>query len=190
MSDNPIPEPEFSRPIETDQLKHGTSEKKLRANSDECDALKMRFSIDDLKQFSAQVQLQRSGSGKRLKVNVSGHLEALLTQTCVVTLEPFVSQVKTEFNILFENNVVERDDHWDLDLKDEDPPEPIIDGVIDLGELVAQCLSLEIEQHPKKPGIESDLAAVKQTNRSAQDEDPATKNPFEVLKNLKFDPKE
>lgn len=190
MSENHIPAPEFSRPQEAEQLKHGTSEKKLEANRIECDALRDRLSIDALKQLSAHLQLRRRGSGKRLKVNISGHLDAVIVQTCVVTLDQFETRVHSEFDTLFDENAVELDDHLDLELNDEDPPEPIIDGIIDLGELVAQCLSLEIDPHPRKPGRETDSTAVDQANRMQSDEDPTAPNPFAVLKNLKFDPKE
>ena len=182
--------PEFSRPIETESLSHGTTEKKLEASREECEALKERFSIDKLKQLSAILQLARTGSGKRLKVTVSGHLNATLSQTCVVTLEPFETEISTEFQTLFDVGATETDENWDLDLQDDDPPEPIVDGLIDLGELIAQSLSLEINQHPRKPGLDNNSTDIDQANHSTESNENQNQNPFAVLKNMKFDPQD
>ncbi len=40
--------------------------------------------------------------------------------------------------------------------EDEDPPDPIIDGKIDLGALAGEFLALVIDPYPKKPGVSFD----------------------------------
>ena len=46
-------------------------------------------------------------------------------------------------------------DEISLDI-DHDPPEPIEAGAIDIGELVAQYLSLALDPHPRAPGASLD----------------------------------
>lgn len=183
-------EPEFSRPIEADGLKHGTTEKRVKATAAECEALQARFGIDALSHLSGTLTLARKGSGERLKVRVAGTFKATVTQTCVVTLDPFEVQIEAEIETVFENDEEATDENWDLSLEDDDPPEPIVNGIIDLGELIAQSLSLEISQHPRKPGVESPLKTLVSANRKDESDESEKENPFAVLQNLKFDPKQ
>ncbi len=181
---------EFPRPIEADALKHGVTEKRLEATAEERKALQKRFAIDALSHLSGTLTLSRKGSGERLQVAVNGKFKASLTQTCVVTLEPFDVEIEADIESLFKNSDGEQDENWDLTLEDEDPPETIVDGIIDLGELVAQSLSLEISLHPRKPGAESPLDTLKTANRIDGVDDSGRENPFAVLQKLKFDPKQ
>jgi hypothetical protein len=72
----------------------------------------------------------------------------------------------------------------DADIESEseipDPPEPIINGVIDLGRLATDALLLGVDPYPRKPGavFEPQVAA-------ANPED----HPFAALKALKSDGK-
>ncbi len=43
----------------------------------------------------------------------------------------------------------------ELDLADEDPPELIEDGRIDLGAVAAEFLALGLDPYPRKPGVSS-----------------------------------
>ena len=38
----------------------------------------------------------------------------------------------------------------------EDPPDPIVDGKIDLGALAAEFLALGLDPYPRKPGVAFD----------------------------------
>ena len=41
-----------------------------------------------------------------------------------------------------------------LNLDDDDEPDPIVDGKIDLGALAAEFLALGLDPYPRKPGAE------------------------------------
>jgi uncharacterized metal-binding protein YceD (DUF177 family) len=82
-------------------------------------------------------------------VRLSADLDAAVTQTCVVTLEPVAADVADRFSLLF--GAVE--DEIDIALDSEaETVEPLADGVIDLGEVVAQQLSLVLDPYPRAPG--------------------------------------
>lgn len=191
-SDSKMSNPEFSRPIEAESLLHGLSTQTLKATTAECDALKERLGIDALHHLSATLNFKRNSSGQRMKVRVDGHFKAEISQTCVVTLEPFTSKIEGTIETLYDASAAQQDDNQDLDvdLQDSDPPEPLIDGIIDLGELVAQSLSLEIDSHPRKPGAEADLTLVEQLNRGHMEDDVKSTHPFAALQNLKIEPKD
>ncbi len=180
---------EFSRSVEAESLVHGESKKTFTATAEECEALQRRFSIERLADLSAALTITRRGSGKRMKITVRGQLHARIEQICVVSLEPFESQIKIDIDCVFDSQAMENQETFDLDLQDEDPAEPLIEGLIDFGELIAQSLSLEIAPHPKKPGSESAQVALDRANPIDDPEAISAENPFAILKNMKITPK-
>jgi uncharacterized metal-binding protein YceD (DUF177 family) len=85
-------------------------------------------------------------------------LEARVVQSCVVTLEPVVADVADSFTLYYAEEVVPPGHAVDLPIEDEDWPEPIEDGRIDVGEAVAQQLALALDPYPRAPGARLDPA--------------------------------
>jgi len=169
------PESEFSRPFPVDRLGSAEAVETIEASPEERARLAERFGLVSLDHFAALVKLQRREGGL---IRVSGRLEADVVQTCVVTLEEFPSHVEDSFSADFtEAAAAESDPEADFDV-DYESPEPIRGGVIDIGELTAQFLSLALDPHPRAPG-----AAI---GKAWSDEDKAAApSPFAVLEKLK-----
>jgi len=166
--------PEFSRPFVIDRLGFGAVTETLRANPEERVRLAKRMGLVSLDGFAATVRLQRDlNTGF---IHVSGRLEGDVVQTCILTLAAFPTHVEDSFETEFSSDAAEIGDEITLDMENE-PPEPIIDGVIDLGELVSQYLSLALDPYPRAPGAALDPSWV-ETDRQAT-------SPFAALKNLK-----
>ncbi|CAL78162.1 conserved hypothetical protein [Bradyrhizobium sp. ORS 278] len=116
------------------------------------------------------------------KVHVEGRVRARISQTCVVTLEPIETEIDEPIDQLFAPpeaipelaEFVEDDPNSEVDTAD--PPEPIINGQIDLGRLAADALFLGIDPYPRKPG-----AVFEQPAAAADPED----HPFAALKALR-----
>ena len=174
MNDNEQQKPEFSRPFNTERLQMDPREEKITANADECAKLAARFGLLGLAKLTALVTLERMPDDPAL-VMVSGHLDADVTQPCVVTLEPVPETVAEDFETVFAPPAyVERwlKEHPDDDL---DAPETLDRGWLDLGEIVAQYLALGLNPYPRKPGLEY-------IDQSEPEDKP---NPFAVLASLK-----
>jgi hypothetical protein len=114
--------------------------------------------------------------------NVSGTLRAKITQICIVSLEPFETDVFEEIDVDFappsaavlaaaNGGAVP----GGLAASDRDPPDPITDGMIDVGALAAEFLALGLDPYPKKPDVEFEPV----TFPPEKDE-----RPFDVLKKL------
>jgi uncharacterized metal-binding protein YceD (DUF177 family) len=93
------------------------------------------------------------------RVHVTGHVTARIGQTCVVTLDPIESDIDEEVDLIFAP--VEQIPEIKEELADEtggdeselaEPPEPIVNGIIDLGRLATDVLYLAIDPYPRKPG--------------------------------------
>lgn len=145
--------PEFSRPIALDRI--GLKEKayEIEANEAECAALAARLGVPAVKNLVATIRLRLTGGGKI--VRLSGHIRSELTQICVVTLEPMGSVVEEDFSRLY--SVDAGDEMAEVVIEvDEDTPDPVEDGHIDMGDAAAEHLALAMDPFPRSPGAAFD----------------------------------
>lgn len=149
-----LPDPEFSRPHPVERLPGEGRVVKIEADADECRALARRFDLDSLDRLRAEVRLKPFAGGEL--VRVTGTLWAHVTQTCGITLAPVDSDLAGDFDLSFTFAPPEGPAGGEIDLDAEaaDPPEPIENGRIDVGELVAEQLALLINPFPRAPGAE------------------------------------
>lgn len=163
-------QPEFSRKLDCQTLGAGSERHDIEANADERAALARRFGVERLDTLSARLTVSALGGGR---VRLEGRLGARVVQNCVVTLAPVEASVEEDFIVLYgpeaspdEGPKIE----VDLPLDDQNWPEPMSDGVIDLGEAVAQHLSLALDPYPRAPGAEFESGR-----------EPEKNNPFKAL---------
>ena len=134
--------PEFSRPLLVDRVPRKGSHEHFQAYPAECAKLAKRFSIHALRKLSARLLLVPWRGGG---IKVTGTVEAEVEQMSVVSLEVFATQNKFEVERYF-LPASKIDDNI------EDDADPITNGEIDLGEIVAETLSLELDPYPRRPG--------------------------------------
>ncbi|CAH1661370.1 conserved hypothetical protein [Hyphomicrobiales bacterium] len=182
------------------------------ATPEELVALAGSFGLPAIHRLDASFRL--SGTPKRIKVR--GEVRARIEQICVVTLEPFASDVAEPIEVDFAAEPSRRAleerrlDDWDgevsrsrggrrgsepesrsaeMRLSDADPPDEIVDGAIDLGQLAAEFLALGVDPYPRKPGAvfqsddeEGDGAPARKDGNSEQVDKPS---PFAALSRLR-----
>jgi len=143
------PAPEFCRLISVARLSVNGIEEKLDAKPEERMALARRFDLIELPVLKAQLDVQ---PGPQQTVKVTGKIIADVVQRCVVTLEPIANHFDLDINITF----IPQEQHH------EGAGEPLVDdledevelfsaGKIDLGEMVAQQLGINLDPYPRKP---------------------------------------
>jgi uncharacterized metal-binding protein YceD (DUF177 family) len=133
-----------------------------------------------LDRLTADLHLKRTGAGV---IRVSGHLEANVTQACIISLAPVPNVLVVDFEMFFAEDVGATEADLTLSYDQDDPPEPVTGGQIDLGEAVAEQLGLNLDPYPRAAGAKlsgSWTAAVVDT----ADEAPK-RNPFAALQALK-----
>ncbi len=108
--------------------------------------------VNEVIALSATFDLARQGAG----VQVSGRVKARVGQTCVVTLEPIESTIDEPVDVRFVPGADPENAGHAVELADEDeePPEPLVHGKVDLGALATEFLVLGIDPYPRKPGVE------------------------------------
>lgn len=172
--------PEFSRLLSIEGLiPDKVRRESITASEEECAALADRFDLQSLSNLKARLSVLRVAEGNI--VRVEGDLEAEVVQTCVVSLQGVPSEIRAHFDTYFTEDgkeAFEEEDLLDIEIDDEAPDLVMRDGQLDLGELVAQYLSLELDPYPRAPGVS---LAAQLTETGGE-----TKNrPFEILQKLK-----
>jgi uncharacterized metal-binding protein YceD (DUF177 family) len=143
-------------------------------------AVAQAIGLRALPRLEASFDVSRQG---REGLHVAGRVSATVGQTCVVTLEPVDNELDEAIDLAFvpEPEVAEQDDDADrgagkgIRVAADDAPEPLIGGVVDLGVIATEVLTLGLDPYPRKPGAEF-------ANPVADDDSP---HPFAVLAALK-----
>lgn len=185
-----LPAPEFSRVVNADTVRRADVTETIEATEAERRALAERLELESIGSLTATVKLRAVRGGQMIRV--SGQLEADVVQTCVVTLEPVPAQVSERFEALFAPSSMIEDPGLEVDfdasLSDEDIPEPMENGRIDIGELTAQHLSLGLDPYPHAEGVEFEGYREHEDGETVEEEaaaEPEKPNPFAVLQQLK-----
>lgn len=157
----------LSRPVSVAHLTADGVDEKVEATVEERAALAADFGLEAIHSLTGSFAL--TGSPRR--VRVTGRVDAAITQTCVVTLEPFDSVVEE----VVEAEFADPDLAARLAGEQEEPPEPMEGSSIDLGRLTAEFLALGLDPYPRKPG----------TAFSFETEGDADASPFAALGRLR-----
>jgi uncharacterized metal-binding protein YceD (DUF177 family) len=142
---------EFSRPVSVLRLGTDAMTYPVNATGEERAALARRFDLVSLDHFAAEVTLSRHGGDVRL----AAEIVADIVQLCCLTLEPFASRMVDRSTLLYRRKAPPAD----LAVDDEDY-EVLVGDEIDIGDAVAQQLSLALDPFPRAPGAKIDEAII------------------------------
>jgi uncharacterized metal-binding protein YceD (DUF177 family) len=144
--------PELSRPYSAARLSIDGEPFRFEASAAERAGLAKRFELINLPSLSAEglISVIDHGHGVRLE----GVVRAEVVQACVVTLEPVPARIEEPFVRTFTDRLAASavDQETVLDMEEDDPPEPLVGGTVDVGEAVAETLGLALDPYPRAPG--------------------------------------
>lgn len=134
---------------------------------------------------SLVVKIRASHWGKEGAI-VAGSASCLVTQSCVVTLDPVENRVSSDFSRKFVPEISRHngqpeiiDGEMVLDPEDDDYPDVVSGNRINLWEVVVEELNLVIDPYPRSEGAESgDLEEPEHGSKEH------AHNPFSELKAL------
>jgi hypothetical protein len=176
---NPNP---WSVPVVVAQIPDTGLHREFAASSNQRQAIADLGGLREVKSASASLDLTVVREGR---VHVVGRVKARVGQICVVTLDPIENDIDEAIDLIFAPaeqipNLADLvDEAAESGAEIPDPPEPIINGMIDLGRLATDSLFLAIDPHPRKPDAVFSAPAIA--------DDPED-HPFAALKALKRDP--
>lgn len=174
------PTGEFSHKVTVNPWPDDAIVVELTATAAEREALRSRFDLVDLPSLSASLGIER----KMTDLVVAGTIEAVVAQTCVVTLKP----VKSALEVPFERHYRRSETHEKLLAADdaaaageEELDVDLLEGdEIDVGEAVAEEFYLALDPYPRSGDADQVLEDIKTKEEMALDGD--VKNPFEKLR--------
>ena len=158
----------YSEPVRLHQVGGGVT-RTLEPDAAARARIAKALDLASLDRFVAEMTLVPSPGGWRL----SGRVRASLAQTCGITLEPLPVEVDAPFAVSLAEAVEEDSDEIVITLDDESP-DLIEGGQVDLGQYAVEQLALRLDPFPRKPGAEF-----------VQPPEPAEISPFAVLKQLR-----
>jgi hypothetical protein len=168
----------FSHLVPVDEVPEQGLDLTISADSATRQALAAADGLAGIESLQADFHIARRGLAE---FNVSGNLRARIMQVCVLSLEPFDTDIVEEIDVDFApaTALAAAPAGTILNgtgaMEQRDPPDPIVDGKIDVGALAAEFLALGLDPYPKKPGVEF----VPITLPEDKDE-----RPFAILKKL------
>jgi len=149
----------LSRPIRVESITLRPVAVEIVPESGDFAAIATFLGVTSVEALKASYSLSRNGD--RLKLE--GMIKVSLHQNCVVTLDSFPVELNVPVKLDFapEAEIAamaspSEDDEIDIEvlLNEEEPPEPIVDGVLDLGVVTLEFLALSLDPYPRKPGVE------------------------------------
>ncbi len=146
-------EPEFSRTVRVDMLAGQPRSLSIGASEHERAALSERFGLIGIERLSAEAELRRTGD----EVRAVGTLSAAVVQSCVATGEPVSAEVQEEFSIVFRPHPDVAAEE-EIELSEGELDVVFYDGAsVDLGEAVAETLSLSLDPYPRSAAADTAL---------------------------------
>lgn len=141
----------------------------LEATKEEREIISLRLNLLSLEKLNAKLQLER-----KEHIHLTGMVKAEVIQECVRTLQPISQQLEFLVHESFKQDPESSPEETDT-LTTEDLTEPLEGKELDLGEVVIQLLSLNLDPFP-----------VTQTSTFVDYQEPSEESsPFRVLRNSK-----
>jgi uncharacterized metal-binding protein YceD (DUF177 family) len=173
----------WSVPVTVAQVPDTGLHRDIEADTATREAMAAVGGLREILSASASLDVTPSSGGR---VHVAGHVRARVGQTCVVSLDPIENDIDETIDLIFApaEQIPELadlvDEAAEPDAEIPDPPEPIVNGIIDLGRLATDALFLGIDPYPRRPDVVFEPPVV-----AADPED----HPFAALKALQLDAK-
>jgi|SRR5580698_9487132 uncharacterized metal-binding protein YceD (DUF177 family) len=180
---------EIERIVDLDRTGPGGTALEISASETERAALAKRFGFLGLPAFSARVTVDRRPGGR---VVVEGRLRGRIVQACILTLDPVTQDLDEAFRLVFKQDLTEERDPESGEAivsAQADAPEPLTGNLLDVGEIVAEQLSLAADPYPRKQGakLEDVLPKPRRDGRHGRQEQ--RRHPFAGLAALRDKPR-
>ena len=144
--------PEFSRLVRIAGLGSTAFRQRIEATPDERRQLSQRFDLLALDRLAAVVELRRQDGEVVL---LEATFEAEFVQACTVTLDPVPGSISDRFSLIY---APMSEQQHEIDRGVDEPAfEPLEGDTIDVGEAVAQELSLSLPLCPRHPDAGIDV---------------------------------
>ena len=167
----------FTYPLKLEDMSSSVKKYKLTANEQELKFITEVMKVPSVNSFESEISVKLHS--KEHIVDVWGWIKADVEHISVVSLEPFVRPYYTDFALKFDTKMTAQDiKEIDFDIE-EDIPDILDNGQIDLAAISMEQLALILDDFPRQEGETFSF------DSEFDEETTLRSNPFYVLKNLK-----
>jgi len=167
----------FSYPIQIDKLTLAEKTFFLKADENEKAWIAEVFQVEGIKSFEANLSIKKEKNTSLIRV--FGTAEAELKQKSIISLEDFFKKYTTEFEVFFDTKATYTQIREEFEDINEEAPEPVIDGQIDLAAVAMEQIAILIDDYPRQEG------EVFEFESEFDEETTNANNPFAVLEKIK-----
>ena len=141
----------WSVPVRLDEVPETGLHVDLEADAGARAAVAAAAGVNEVPQLTAGFDVARHG---RDGLRIVGTVSARVRQTCVVTLDPVENEIEEQVDLVFvpASGLGSAASEVNLGAEAAEPPEALIDGVVDLAAVATEFLMLGIDSYPRKPG--------------------------------------
>jgi hypothetical protein len=144
----------FTRTIRAGHIKEAAQEHVVVADEAAREALARLYGLEGIALLRGAFVLRHEQGGA---IAATLAMQARVTQTCVVTLEPFETRIDERSTLRFvPARTLPEGEEEELDPETLEGPDeiPYTNDMIDLGAALAEQLALALDPYPRKPGAE------------------------------------
>ncbi len=168
---------DFSYKLKIEDLTQNTQHYHLKANKEELNVLKEILKVEDVKSFEADITLKKSH--KTHRIDIKGEVDAVLILKSVISLENFDKEYIADFEYYYDTSMTYEDVKSLGAGIDDEIPEVVENGEIDLGQIAIEQLALVMDDYPRMDG------EVFKFKSEFDEETTRATHPFAALEKLK-----
>lgn len=179
----------YTRWIDVERLGREPIVFDIVASGSEIADLLQRLDVVEISGLKASGSLSRQ-SDQNL-IELTGSVEAEVTQSCVVSLEPVIQKIEENFTVCYtfdKEQVAIEDVDYVVNLEERDLPELIEGGRIDVVHAIVEQITLALEPYPRAEEVENTEVAKTlrkvEAEAQAEEREPEVHKPFANLKDL------
>jgi hypothetical protein len=180
---------EIERLVDLDRMGTNGIALDIVASDGERLALAKRFGFLGLPAFSARATVDRRIGGQ---IVVEGRLRGKIVQACVLTLDPVTQELDDAFRLVFKKDLADERDPESGEAvlsAHADSPEPLSGNLLDVGEIVAEQLSLMADPYPRRPGAKLEDVLPRPRGGARKGPPEQRRHPFAGLAALRDKPR-
>lgn len=167
----------FSYPLVAEDISSSEKRYRLKAGKEQLEYLAEVLKVPEVKAFEAEIYTKLKK--KEHLLDVWGDVKAELRLQSVISLEYFDKKYANSFAVAYDTKATLKEQkELDFDFDDE-IPDVIVDGKIDLVDIAIEQLALVLEDNPRREG------EIFNYKSEFSEEDDKALNPFSVLEKLK-----
>src|SRR5437588_1077177 len=129
-------------PVRLDEVPEGGRHVHLVADESVHTAAARLAGVIAIPRLEASFDLARRG---REGLHVRGSVSATVRQSCVVTLEPVENEIDEAVDVVCAPQASRSDTETEIVVGTPEPPEPLVEGIADLGAIAIEFLMLGID---------------------------------------------